>query len=433
MKKKKMKKEHCELIRDYMNREPNLINMQIDSMRSKLENKDMEINYEYQRNYILTEGEASKYIESVFLGCSIPEIQLFEEEDGVIEILDGQQRVMSLIKFLNNDYALTGLKELKFLNGYYFKDLPKDLCRKYKNYTLSAKIMKFSDLDDDYKFFVFERLNSGSKKLNAQETRNCVYRGRMIEMAKQIASREEFIHFYPALKNDKRFAVTEFVLRGMANAELFTMMKGTASTTMNYFLRINKDIDNEELLRLEKRYMSAISLIIEYIGVKAFKRNEDRGNKGDFSMSDIEALLINIYNFFNKYEIINNADKIIRQIYALVNTEAYQIYDYRGERRNNIMNKSMMMNKMLTDIVESGVKVSDRRFFTIKEKMILWDELKNKNGNVACAICNNNILSFNDAEVDHRIPYSKGGKTEISNGGIVHSTCNKIKGNNIPA
>ena len=61
------------------------------------------------------------------MGIPIPTIYLCVEEDNTYSVIDGQQRITSLIRYLKNEYALNGLQELNELNGKYYKDLPKDI------------------------------------------------------------------------------------------------------------------------------------------------------------------------------------------------------------------------------------------------------------------------------------------------------------------
>jgi 5-methylcytosine-specific restriction endonuclease McrA len=44
-----------------------------------------------------------------------------------------------------------------------------------------------------------------------------------------------------------------------------------------------------------------------------------------------------------------------------------------------------------------------------------------------CAICHNRIMAIEDAEVDHKIPYSKGGPTTLDNAQLAHRYCNRHK------
>lgn len=62
-----------------------------------------------------------------------------------------------------------------------------------------------------------------------------------------------------------------------------------------------------------------------------------------------------------------------------------------------------------------------------EDKKIEIGELFNKSN--ICAICNNSIESIEDANVDHIIPWSKGGRTILENAQITHEFCNKSKGN----
>ena len=102
------------------------------------------------------------------------------------EVIDGQQRITSLIRYLKNEYALNGLQELNELNGKYYKDLPKDIQKKLKSSSLSTiSLLKQST---DLKYEIFARLNQGAVKLNPQELRNCIYRGSFNKMLDDIAA-----------------------------------------------------------------------------------------------------------------------------------------------------------------------------------------------------------------------------------------------------
>jgi 5-methylcytosine-specific restriction endonuclease McrA len=75
--------------------------------------------------------------------------------------------------------------------------------------------------------------------------------------------------------------------------------------------------------------------------------------------------------------------------------------------------------KVLEDIV--GSPRSEIRAFTYKQKTQLFNE------DSTCSICKQRILNIDDAEVDHIIPYVKGGQTDISNAQLTHRFCNRQK------
>ena len=183
----------------------------VDTLNYKELSGSLVINREYQRNYIQTNESASSYIESIFLGLIIPEIQVFEDYNtGEREIIDGQQRVLSLLKFYRGEYKLKNLKEFPELNGFYFKDLPQELKNIIKNFQVN--IRTFTNSDELYKYTIFERLNTGTKKLNSQEVRNCVYRGKMIDLAKSIAEIDEVVELFLGVKNT-RYQRVEVILK----------------------------------------------------------------------------------------------------------------------------------------------------------------------------------------------------------------------------
>lgn len=96
----------------------------------------------YQRTEVINISKASSIIESILLDISLPPIFIYKRKDGVSEVIDGQQRLLTILGFIGQDYmdeschqctgknsgfALKGLKILKHLNNKTYKDL-KDFC-----------------------------------------------------------------------------------------------------------------------------------------------------------------------------------------------------------------------------------------------------------------------------------------------------------------
>lgn len=68
---------------------------------------DIVTNPDYQRDYVYNNRLASKLIESILIGIPIPTIYLCQEDDETFSVIDGQQRITSFVRYLNNDYQLT--------------------------------------------------------------------------------------------------------------------------------------------------------------------------------------------------------------------------------------------------------------------------------------------------------------------------------------
>ena len=105
---------------------------------------------------------------SKFLGNIILTIK----SDHTCEIIDGQQRITSFVRYLKNEFPLSGLKKFRNLNGLYFKDLDKSLQRRLNYQTLSTVCIEKDSAA--LKYEIFSRLNLGAVKLRDQEVRNCI-------------------------------------------------------------------------------------------------------------------------------------------------------------------------------------------------------------------------------------------------------------------
>ena len=182
------------------------MNLSLQELKNSVDANDIITDPDYQRKYVYDDKRASCLIESILIGIPIPVIYLAEEDDGVYSVIDGQQRIMSFVRYLKNEFPLVGLKKLQDLNGVYFKELHKKVQRRLKYQTLS--IVCIEKGSEDLKYEIFARLNLGAVKLRDQEVRNCIYRGRFNDMLKDIAQTNPNL---PILFHDKntRYAYEE--------------------------------------------------------------------------------------------------------------------------------------------------------------------------------------------------------------------------------
>src|SRR2546427_731262 len=131
---------------------------------------------EWQRNYVWANQRASRLVESFLIDIPVPVVYLAENKQGNYEVIDGLQRLTSSFRFLEGEYALSGLEILKDLNGKYFKDLDVRFQNKLWDVTVRAVELAPST-PKDLMFTIFERLNTWGTALNEMEIRNCLYRG----------------------------------------------------------------------------------------------------------------------------------------------------------------------------------------------------------------------------------------------------------------
>jgi len=85
----------------------------------------------YQRDFIWSDKNRASFIESVLLGLPIPFMFFGDCEDGKMEIIDGVQRINTLVSFINHQLLLQDLPKLTELNGFSFADLSEPQRRRF--------------------------------------------------------------------------------------------------------------------------------------------------------------------------------------------------------------------------------------------------------------------------------------------------------------
>lgn len=214
----------------------------------------------FQRKYVWNDKLASRLVESILLNVPIPPVYLSQNEEYELDVIDGQQRLYSLYRFEDNQFALTGLEALKEFNGSRFHQLPSKEQRKLKTHTLRCVLIT-NESHPEIKFDVFERLNSNTVPLNAQELRNCVHRGPLNELLGQLVSEKDWLRILKKKAPDKRLRDEELVLRFFAYNELGL---STYRTPLKHWLndasKAGRKFPNEKIEELRGLWRNAIEV-----------------------------------------------------------------------------------------------------------------------------------------------------------------------------
>ena len=374
---------------------------------------DIVTNPDYQREFLFTAKQSSELIESVLMGIPIPTVYLCQENDETWTVIDGQQRIMSFVKYLKNDFPLSGLTELEELNGQYFKDMDKKIQKKLKSSSLNAVcILKESQ---ELKYEIFARLNQGSISLKPQELRNCIYRGPFNQMLEDLSKNP----LLPVLFHDanKRKIYQDRILRFFALRN-FSEYKSSILRTMNYYMHQHQNDDLDKNL-----FNRTIDIIKQILGETAFLGLSREGSKDreKFSGAVYDSIIIP-FSFYDNHDLISHADKIRKAVEDLKknNKKYYEDTYIDTGSRKRVAGRIMAVYKLLQDITGYS---GDSRVFSEDVKKELFHD------GYVCSWCKNIILSIDDAEVDHIIPFSKGGKTDITNAQLLHKHCNREKSN----
>jgi hypothetical protein len=268
---------------------------------------DLVLDPDYQRKYRWSDEKASRFIESILLNIPVPVFYLAEEPNGKFSVIDGQQRLTSLFRFMKPDelselfsgrnipeLVLRDLKVRSDLNGARYKDLSS------ADRSLLAKrpmrcVVVLNESDETLKFEVFERLNSGSASLTDQEVRNCLYRGGFNELIKKLASDTRFQELISLPeKSSNNMKDVELVLRFFAYRELDENSKYSDSYTehLNVFMEDNREISDARAEALTAVFGRAVDVLQRVLGPGvAFRKplNPNDPENGRFATSMING------------------------------------------------------------------------------------------------------------------------------------------------
>ncbi|GAB9224938.1 DUF262 domain-containing protein [Bradyrhizobium diazoefficiens] len=229
----------------------------------------------YQRLFVWKIEQASKLIESFLMGLPVPQVFLYVNDEGLLEVIDGQQRIKSVTYFFEGYFGepdsqgrrqvfkLRGLSERSEYNDKTFAELsPRDQ-RKLKNSTLRAiniKQLKPSSRNDSV-FHIFERLNTGGTQLKPQEIRNAVYRGKIVDELRSLSTNPGWQKALGISRPDKNQKDVELVLRLFA---LFNVWEGYEKPMLKYLnhqMDANKGFQSERALEFKRRFPKALKVV----------------------------------------------------------------------------------------------------------------------------------------------------------------------------
>lgn len=274
---------------------------------------DYDLNPEYQRNKVWDMTRKSKLIESLIVNIPIPPVFLYETSLNRFEVMDGLQRISTIIDFLNNKFKLIDLEIWPELNGKKFEDLLPEfqasIKRRYLSATIILKETKNKSIQQDkMKQLVFERLNTGGIKLSPQEIRNAANVGYVNSMINDLGDNcQEFkimIRHPKSIENATevidRMGDREMVLRFFAYKDAIqnNHKRGTKYLLDTYAkLAISKT--QEETSDLRAYFISVTEMVYKLFGNRGYSR---------FSKSEkmiFDTIMISISIIIDNRESIN--------------------------------------------------------------------------------------------------------------------------------
>lgn len=212
---------------------------------------------EYQRAFIWTEKNKSSFVESVLLGLPIPFMFFADNTDGRLEIIDGAQRIQTLVEFVSSKLRLQKLPKLSKLQGFTFNDLQKAQQRRFLNRALRLVVLD-SSTSAKIRQDIFNRINTTGLKAKESEIRRGSYPGKLTSFIEKCTQDPLFIKLCPvSRKQASRYERFELILRFFAYVNSYPNFKHVVKDFLDDFLVSNMQSFNEQKYSEEFQNMLA--------------------------------------------------------------------------------------------------------------------------------------------------------------------------------
>ena len=327
------------------------LDFSISTIIDSLEKKNIFIP-EFQRRYVWSQTQASRLIESLIIQCPIPVIYLNQEKDEKLSVIDGNQRLLSLQKFVLNQFPLKGLTTYPELEGLHFYELDPRFQRHILNRTLRC-ILIAKDTHPQIKFDVFERLNSGSVRLTAQELRHGIYHGTFMKLVNELAKNKNWrLLINPGA--DKRMKTEELVIRFLAFHYNLNNYKKPLANFLNEFCETNKEITDSQKSSFTKLFETTLTNLINLYGDLAFKIfDKNLKQVSNFNAALFDAEMLSLSSFETQINVSQTTKtKFIKNLSDLFYNEDFIKTISQSTSDKNQINKRV---KILADLVKATV------------------------------------------------------------------------------
>lgn len=284
------------------------LDMSFGEIASMYSQDEIIIDPEYQRLFRWSQEQQSRFIESILLGIPIPPIFVAENKDGIWEVVDGLQRISTILSFMGilknmpekNNWKLKTGDLIKEIDGFGYTDLTPKTQMTIKRFVCRIEILNWNS-KIDIRYELFNRLNTGGTKLSDQEIRNCIFRGTdsyVNDYLKELADNEDFINLTSISETQiEQLYLQELVLRFTT---LYSSWENISSSINSYMTEYMKEIVENKSLNVDeyKTIFSKTLNILKPLTSKIF-----RFSHAGFSASLFDAIFIGVSKNLDKYEL----------------------------------------------------------------------------------------------------------------------------------
>ncbi|MDE0453726.1 MAG: DUF262 domain-containing protein [Chloroflexota bacterium] len=275
---------------------------------------------DFQREFVWEHARQSKLIESCVMRIPLPVFYVAEGTDGRIVVVDGLQRLTTFVRFISDDFKLTGLGKEHPLNGKRFSELPVNLQERIEDTQLTLYILD-KNAPQRARLDIFERVNSGSV-LTRQQMRNALYNGAGTRWLAKMARGKTFLDATGESLNRKTMRDREAVNRFAAFHVLghAAYENGDMDEFLARAIEYLNGKDNDWLKRLGRRFVLSMrnnhALFDKHGFRKSLAWNQDNRSVINISLFDVMSTTLSV---IPAATVDRNMGKIGQHVAALVN------------------------------------------------------------------------------------------------------------------
>jgi hypothetical protein len=239
---------------------------------------------DFQRNFVWKITQSSLLIESFLLGLPVPQVFFYVDDKNKSLVIDGQQRIMSVIYYLDGYFgaeSIQGKKQVFRLHGLAedspfakkrFKDLTDVHQRKLRSAVLRAiNIRQLNPAGEATSVYhIFERLNTGGTPLKPQEIRNCVFRGGLVTLLREMNRDPNWRTIIGKTTLDRHQKDVELVLRVFALTQFLDEYDKPMKEFLNRVMKRERDASSPAVRDFASRFAVVTKVIVSALGRRPF-------------------------------------------------------------------------------------------------------------------------------------------------------------------
>lgn len=322
----------------------------------------LNLDVDFQRKSVWENKQKHELIESILMGLPLPIFYFKQQDNATYVVVDGKQRLTALFEYMDDKFALKGLKILPFLNGKKFEDLVGELSiyqTQLEDYQVYSHVI-LPPTPDKIIFDIFDRVNRGGTKLNKQEIRNALYHGKGLDRISQITRSKPFIlatGIRP--EKDKRMKGSYLLTRFLAFYLLFQKKiqveyTGDIDDLLEKTLTYLNKLSDLELDEIEDLLIDLLEKAHEIGGKGVFRKNLNPSNP--INMNIFETTLYYIYLLGDK---INSCDMALlyNELKRLITDQKF-IWSIE-DGRDGVVKVTIRFN-MIQQLSE-GIEIDDKK------------------------------------------------------------------------